>query len=1092
MDTNHRIRTVCVIGLILAIRIGFCAQAAKPRFDAALLERRTFELARDYFAEFQHPETFVLYGAKLSAKDRWTTPAEVKARQPKPWGYGSRIADTALHCGHTLVALLDAQAAAPDPYWERKAREIFQALKFIGEICPVEGLVPRGPHPDDRTAYYDDSSMDQHTTYIIALARYSQSGLAAAAEKDWIAGKLNAIGDRLEKHGFSIKAADGVTQSHVGFSWKGFRHNHVSILMPTLYALYKGTGNPHWLELHDAFLAERDGLRWKRLHPGEHVELNGHPIYANQNGFRLNAYLHFLDEERKRSTIGELLAQSAQMQLDRSFPGPFYRKFHSEQEWADLARRRGWPAAELRGAGEAWRLFDPAALDERGGLSALAHVRFPLGGYHLSLMSGAPEIIRRDLPTIWNMLTTVDLKKIAAAETHYLFTTVALHAHATVQRHPEWFSRDGQYGPQLESEHAVGIGPTMDVTLQGDRAYAIGNRALHVLDISNPARPKPIGRIDRLGRVRQLVVEGDHAYVVSREDGLYIVDISDPENLRLASRHDTIEFATGVCKSGNVLFVACRSFGVELIDVSDPKAPRHLSLVRTGEAQSVVERNGYLYAGVWAASQVVTVDVRNPWKPEITSRAPLDGYGDGVDVAGEYLFAATGHHSSQRPRAKEGDPGYGRGHGLEILSLKDPTNPTSVARVKFPPGYDIHNDMWSVMVANDHAFVADTHNGAFVMDVGNSERPEFVGHWTPPPAAAGKRPNFVGGLVPGEGFIYVACGQSDLHVVAAPGLSKAPASRPTTATPIPPRRPDGTDAPYRAYTARGQVYAVDFLGDVAIAACGSDGIHVLKIEPQFERLSHGQIRGKVTDVCVNGDRVYTAEGEAGMGIYRLQRSGDLSELGRYRAPNGGIRQVEIPGDGRHALVQVGVHKIHIVDVKEAGDPRLAMEDQNMGLLYGDQLMRGVIDGRFACAFWHVSGLHWYDLKAEDGPVYSGDNFPGRIGSGNGLIAYAGRTLAVTRGGYFLLPRSERRTMAELPLRRLGERRANLGKPVIADNRLYLADRQSGMVTIADISDPANPKLTEQFELPGNPARPVVHNGKLVIADGYHGLLVFDR
>ena len=113
------------------------------------------------------------------------------------------------------------------------------------------------------------------------------------------------------------------------------------------------------------------------------------------------------------------------------------------------------------------------------------------------------------------------------------------------------------------------------------------------------------------------------------------------------SRHDTIEFATGICKSGDVLFVACRSFGVELIDVSDPTSPRHLSTVRTGEAQSVVERNGYLYAGVWASSEVVTVDVRNPWTPRITSRTPLDGYGDGVDVRGNYLYAATGHHSRQ-------------------------------------------------------------------------------------------------------------------------------------------------------------------------------------------------------------------------------------------------------------------------------------------------------------------------------------------------------------------------------------------------------------------------------------------------------------
>ena len=433
-DEMTPLRLLC-LSILLTVLVKPCLATAP--FSQGDLRDRTFELAEQYFEQFQDPNTHVLYGAKFSTKERWTTPDEIKARKPAPWGYGSRIADTALHCGHTLVALLDAYDAAPDPFLKRKAEELFSALKFIGGICPVEGLVPRGPHPDDPSAYYDDSSMDQHTTYIIALARYANSDLADRDDKQWIAEKLDAIGRRLEKYEFSIKAADGVTQSHVGFSWKGFRHNHVSILIPTLYALYKGTGNRHWRELHDRFLAERDGLRWQRLHVGPHVELNGHPIYANQNGFRLNSYLHFLADEDKRAVISDLLAQIAQLQLDRDFPGPFYRKFHSEERWKALEARYDWGGAELHGAAAAWKLFRPQMLDEKDGLTALAHVRFPLGGFHLVLMSEREELIRRDLPTIWQMLTSVDLDKISAAETHYLFTTVALHAYAYCQRHPE-------------------------------------------------------------------------------------------------------------------------------------------------------------------------------------------------------------------------------------------------------------------------------------------------------------------------------------------------------------------------------------------------------------------------------------------------------------------------------------------------------------------------------------------------------------------------------------------------------------------------------------------------------------------------------
>ena len=1019
---------ICLGALLLRAST---ARPADTSFTAGELNEHTFALAEKYFEQFQHPETFVLYGARLSLRENWTTPAEIKARQPVPWGYGSRIADTALHCGHTLVALLDAHAAAPDPYLRHKAQELFIALKFIGGICPVEGLVPRGPHPDDPSAYYDDSSMDQHTTYIIALARYAHSDLATDEDRLWIAQKLGAIGRRLESFEFSIRAADGVTQSHVGFSWKGFRNNHVSILIPTVYALYKGTGDEHWRQLHDELLAERDGLRWQMLHTGDHVELNGHPIYANQNGFRLNAYLNFLEDDDRRAVIGDLLAQSAQMQLDRDFPGPFYRRFHSEEDWAAMVRNHDWGESELRGADAAWDLFRPEMLDDGNGLTALAHVRFPLGGFHLVLMSEGAELIRRNLPTIREMLTTVDLQKISAAETHYLFTTVALHAYAWCHSHPDLFADASEFGPRLDHTSDAGIGPTIDVTIDGAHAYAIGNRSLHVLDISEPAQPRLLGRIGGLGRVRQIVVEDGIAYITSREDGLFIADVSDPANPTLLSRFDTIEFATGICKTGDVLFVACRSFGVELIDVSDPAAPRHLSTVRTGEAQSVVERNGYLYAGVWAASEVVTVDVRNPWEPQITSRAPLDGFGDGVDVHGDFLYAATGHHSRSQPRAQPGDPGFGQGHGLEVLDITDPATPTLVTRVKFPPGYDIHNDLWSVTIANDHAFVADTHNGIFVLDVRDPHMPEFIGHWLLPLIDGEDLPGFVGGIVPGEDHVYVAGGVSDLHVLAAPGVARKPVDDGVSETVIPASRPAETDAPYRVYRADGQVYAVDFSGNTAIVACGADGVHTLNITPVFQRFSLRETGDKATDVHVNSDRIYVAEGAAGLGIYALDSVGELSEIGRYSLRDKTIRQVEVPGDGRYALVQIGVHKIQVVDVADPAEPRIVLEDQHPGLLYGDQMMRGLIDDRYTCAFWHVSGLHWYDLRADGGPQYTGDNFPGRIGSGNGLIACADQTLAVTRGGYLLLDRDERRPLADVPLHRLGTQFRHLGKPTIA-------------------------------------------------------------
>jgi len=85
-------------------------------------------------------------------------------------------------------------------------------------------------------------------------------------------------------------------------------------------------------------------------------------------------------------------------------------------------------------------------------------------------------------------------------------------------------------------------------------------------------------------------------------------------------------------------------------------------------------------------------------------------------------------------------------------------------------------------------------------------------------------------------------------------------------------------------------------------------------------------------------------------------------------------------------------------------------------------MQGLAEDRYACVFWHVSGLHWYDMSNGPAPAYSGDNYPLRIGAANGLVAYQGKTLATLRGDYVLLDRHERHRLAELPVRHVGSRR----------------------------------------------------------------------
>lgn len=634
----------------------------------------------------------------------------------------------------------------------------------------------------------------------------------------------------------------------------------------------------------------------------------------------------------------------------------------------------------------------------------------------------------------------------------------------------------------------LGCGPCMDAAVAGDRMFVVGRGRLHIADISDPKRPQLLGELPGLGNTRQIVVDDDVAYVSSREDGVFLIDVSDPAKPSLLSHYNSVELATGLALAGDVLFVAQRQYGVEQVDVSDPRNPRHLSTVRTGEAQSIAYHEGHLYVGVWAASEVVVVDMHDARAPRVVSRTPLDGYGDGVDVRDGVLYVATGHHS-RAPHARETDPGFGHGHGLELFDLSEPAAPAFISRVKFPPLYEIGHDMWSVTVANGRAFVADTHNGVFVVDVRDSRRPSIVGRRRFPPPAERDRSAFIGGLALGPGVLYAAGGWTDLHVLGAPELA-VPATADTGAPPrIEQAREVQNEHVVARYQPDGQVYGVALAGEngLAVAACGAAGLHVVRVrEESIETLSATPTRDFATDVYVAGRTVYAAEGRGGLSIWEISGEGRLTRLGTY-GPGQNVRYVVVPPPGKFALVEVGSGQLHIVDVAVPARARLKLKDSQLGLFYGHQLLDHLVEGRYAAAFWHVSGLHWYDLAA-DPPRYAGQHPAGRFGMSEGLALFRGQILATRNRGYVLFDHDERRPFAELPVHRLPGV-ALSGKPTIAGDVLYVADRVSGKVIIANLSNPDWPALVDSFDTPGNPGRIVATEHGYLVPNGYDGLLL---
>jgi hypothetical protein len=429
---------------------------------------------------------------------------------------------------------------------------------------------------------------------------------------------------------------------------------------------------------------------------------------------------------------------------------------------------------------------------------------------------------------------------------------------------------------------------------------------------------------------------------------------------------------------------------------------------------------------------------------------------------------------------------------LEIFRITDPTNPAFVSRMKMPPFYRIGNDMWGVKIAGDYAFVHDTHNGLFVVDVSDPEQPYFVAHRQldyanvrmPTYMGAGPLPGFVGGLALGDGVVFLAGGWTDLHVVAAPGLATPCKPEPDTPPDIPAFQPE-PNLRFQVYRPRGQVRALATSDDVAFVAAGSAGICAVRLSPEPDELSRYPTQGFAMEIKTLGDLVYVAEAEGGLSIWCHSGGGALTFVGRYAPRAQIVTDVVVPAPGKYAVLQVGMSTLDIVDVSDPAEPKRVFRDKGHGFVY--HLGQDLIDGRGICVLFQLDGLRWYDLYGVDSPQFSGLSYGHRLG-GDGSVPRGDERLVVYGGGFLLIAPGEQRPPSELVLHRIQGYRLR-GKPVVEGNRLYVSDRRWGEISVIDITDIDHPTLVEQFTVPGNPARLIVRNEGLVIPNGYEGLWI---
>ncbi|MFA5193081.1 MAG: hypothetical protein WC740_20420 [Verrucomicrobiia bacterium] len=408
--------------------------ATSAHGDTNLLEQ-TKSLCRGYVEGFVSPATDLAYGKRLNGP-RGLAVLESSAEvaqgrvqgEHRPWGYGSGIEDPAYQTGMLLFALCDAAEATSDGYFADLARRTFRGLKRMSTISPVEGFVPRGPHPADGKSYYKDSSLDQHSLYVCGLWRYYHSRLASPSEKESIREIIGKVISRLEKAQWAIQTEDGSTAAHAGGTMLRQEPQTATLLLMMLAAAHDVTGNAHWKNEYDRFGRDENGRRWALLaREINRSREHRYTLFLNQHILRMETLRRIEPSaERKAMLSRQIEATAADMLSCAYFKAWRSLDWLGDESWADASKKEV-ANAYLQPLGvtvdsdvtimDLWRKFDmnrlspPTLCGRRNRYESIA-LSTPAMVWQIALLSQKPEFVRQVQPAVREMLGRVDLGKI--------------------------------------------------------------------------------------------------------------------------------------------------------------------------------------------------------------------------------------------------------------------------------------------------------------------------------------------------------------------------------------------------------------------------------------------------------------------------------------------------------------------------------------------------------------------------------------------------------------------------------------------------------------------------------------------------------
>ena len=261
------------------------------------------------------------------------------------------------------------------------------------------------------------------------------------------------------------------------------------------------------------------------------------------------------------------------------------------------------------------------------------------------------------------------------------------------------------------SDHLRGIGALDGVASARSAAVrgslaAVGawDEGLVLVDLTDPAVPVEIGRIDTPGYVRSTAIANGLVYAVDAAGlGLMVVDPAAAGGPALLGSLPLGGPGYGLTIAGDRAYVANGSLGLHAVDVADPSAPGLLFTEPTFSARDCAVSGALLVLADGSAG-LKLIDPAAAAGARVVGQLALNGQAHGVAVSGGVAWVA------------------GWSGGLHAVDVADPAAPLRLATAGLPAGLALDVTMHQGMV-----LVAGGTGGLHVFDPTLPAAPALVG-----------------------------------------------------------------------------------------------------------------------------------------------------------------------------------------------------------------------------------------------------------------------------------------------------------------------------------------------------------------------------